>query len=114
MKNITENDINRLVKRILKEDEDINMQTLRQAVDNYKQKNIPPEISKKTGEPVKTSEVPFKGYYNISDDDVPLNVRAFYNDFKKKLGTFNLKPSKLSKSEILDVLDKILTLNGFK
>ena len=113
MKNITENDINRLVKRILKEDEDINMQTLRQAVDNYKQ-NHTPEISKKTGEPIKTSEVPFKGYYNISDDDVPLNVRAFYNDFKKKLGTFNLKPSKLSKSEILDVLDKILTLNGFK
>jgi type I restriction enzyme R subunit len=37
-----------LVKKILKEDEDINMQTLRQAVDNYKQKNTPPEISKKT------------------------------------------------------------------
>jgi replication initiation and membrane attachment protein DnaB len=69
MKQITENDINRLVKKILKEDEDVNMQTLRKAVDDYKQKHTPPEISKKTGEPVKTSEVPFKGYYNISNDD---------------------------------------------
>jgi len=113
MKNITENDINRLVNKILKEDEDINMETLRKAVDDYKQKHTP-EISKKTGEPVKKGELPFKGYYNISDNDVPLNVRSFYNDFKKKLTVFNLKPSKLSKSEILDVLDKILTLNGFK
>lgn len=110
---LTENDINRLVNKIVKEDEDINMQTLRKAVETYKQQHTP-EMSKKTGEPVKSTGAPFKGYHNITDDDVPLNVRQFYNDFKKKLSIFNLKPSKLTKAEILDVLDNILTLNGFK
>jgi len=113
MKKLTEQDVNRLVKKILNEDEDLDMEVLRKSVEDYKQKNSQ-SISKKTGEPLRTTEVPFPNYYNIKDTDLPLNVRSFFNDFKKKLGVFNIKPSKISKEKILDVIDQILTLNGFK
>lgn len=113
MKKLTEQDVNRLVKKILKEDEDINMEVLRKSVEDYKQKNRQ-SISKKTGEQLKTNEVPFRGYYNIKDTDLPLNVRSFFNDFKKKLGVFNITPSKIRKEKILEVIDQILTLNGFE
>jgi hypothetical protein len=111
MKKLTEQDLNRLVKKIL--NEDLDMEVLRKSVEDYKKKSVQP-ISKKTGEPLKTHEVPFHGYYNIKDTDLPLNVRSFFNDFKKKLGVFNIKPSKISKEKILDVIDQILTLNGFE
>jgi hypothetical protein len=111
MKKLTEQDVNRLVKKIL--NEDLDMEVLRKSVEDYKQKNRQ-SISKKTGEPLKTTEVPFPNYYNIKDTDLPLNVRSFFNDFKKKLGVFNIKPSKISKEKILDVIDQILTLNGFE
>lgn len=111
MEKLTEQDMNRLVKKILSED--LDMEVLRKSVEDYKQKNRQ-IISKKTGEPVKTIEVPFPNYYNIKDTDLPLNVRSFFNDFKKKLGVFNIKPSKISKEKILDVIEQILTLNGFK
>ena len=113
MKKLTEQDMNRLVKKILKEDEDINMEVLRKSVEDYKQRSGQ-SISKKTGEPLKTNQVPFHGYYNIKDTDLPLNVRSFFNDFKKKLGVFNIKPSKIRKEKILEVIDQILTLNGFE
>ena len=99
--------------QLLKEDEDINMEVLRKSVEDYKKKINQP-ISKKTGEPVKTHEVPFHGYYNIKDTDLPLNVRSFFNDFKRKLSLFNIKPSKIKKEKILEVIDQILTLNGFE
>jgi len=111
MKKLTEQDVNRLVKKIL--NEDLDMEVLRKSVEDYKQKNSQ-SISKKTGEPLRTTEVPFPNYYNIKDTDLPLNVRSFFNDFKKKLGVFNIKPSKISKEKILDVIEQILTLNGFK
>lgn len=113
MKKLTEQDMNRLVKKILREDEDINMEVLRKSVEDYK-KRSGQLISKKTGEPLKTNEVPFHGYYNIKDTDLPLNVRSFFNDFKKKLGVFNVEPSKIRKEKILEVIDQILTLNGFE
>ena len=111
MKKLTEQDMNRLVKKIL--NEDLDMEVLKKSVEDYKQKKSQ-VISKKTGEPLKTTEVPFPNYYNIKDTDLPLNVRSFFNDFKKKLGIFNIKPSKISKEKILDVIDQILTLNGFE
>lgn len=108
---LTEKELSRIINKVISESEDFNMDVLRKSVQGYKEKNTP--ISKKTGEPVKTHAVPFHGYYNISEKDLPLNVKSFYNSFKKNLGVFNIKPSKNSKEEILDVLEKILTLNGF-
>ena len=103
------------LKQLIKEvaEEEVSMSALRQAVSNYKQRQTSPEISKKTGEPVRTKSVIFPGY-NISDNDIPFNVKTFYNNFKKSLNVYNLKPSEISKQEILNVLDKILTLNEFK
>ena len=113
MKKITENDINRLVKKILKEDEEIEMDALRKAIEDYKQKQTPTELNKKTGEPLRT-KASVISVYDPTYSHMPFNIRTFYNSFKKSLSIYDIKPSKLTKAEILDVLDKILTLNGFK
>lgn len=92
--------------------EGISMEELRRAAQDYLKRSTP--IAKRTGEPAKTKEVPFPGYYNIAPGDLPMNKRAFYNNFKRSLGTHGMKPSENTKAEILDALDNILTLNGFK